>query len=286
MINTAAVVVTYNRIELLKECIQALQGQSARVYKVVVVNNASTDGTTEYLSTLPTKMFEVINSEKNLGGAGGFTLGMETALQDKDVTNLWIMDDDTIPTPTALEELQQASIKLGKYGFLCSEVKGVHGEAMNMPAPSKDWNSLMDDGFVKVEIATFVSLYVSVEAIHNAGLPYSEFFIWGDDTEFTYRLAAYAACYYVTSSKVIHKSKKSKDINIVTDNDRIPRYYYYYRNSYFYYKESLGWKGEIFMTANAVKDLLKVSIKSKYKIKKITVIISGWWAGIWFNPKK
>lgn len=48
----AAVIVTYNRLELLKECLQAVQEQSKKVYSIVVVNNASTDGTTEFLETI------------------------------------------------------------------------------------------------------------------------------------------------------------------------------------------------------------------------------------------
>ena len=51
----AAVVVTYNRLALLKECLDAISRQTYQVYKMVVVNNASTDGTTEFLQKIDNK---------------------------------------------------------------------------------------------------------------------------------------------------------------------------------------------------------------------------------------
>ena len=113
-----AVVVTYNRLALLQQCLAALCAQTVRGFTVLVVDNASTDGTADYLKTLDMPGLVCRNPGKNLGGAGGFAYGIReaAALGCKAV---WIMDDDTLPTPTALETLLAADAAHGgDYGWL------------------------------------------------------------------------------------------------------------------------------------------------------------------------
>ena len=107
-----AVVVTYNRLALLQQCLAALCAQTVRGFTVLVVDNASTDGTADYLKTLDMPGLVCRNPGKNLGGAGGFAYGIReaAALGCKAV---WIMDDDTLPTPTALETLLAADAAHG-----------------------------------------------------------------------------------------------------------------------------------------------------------------------------
>ncbi len=100
-----AVVVTWNRRDLLEESIDALRGQTHRPAAIVVVDNASTDETGDYLSTQAD--LDVVRLEKNTGGAGGFAVGIEQALtHGPDL--LWLLDDDTVPSPSAAEELVRA----------------------------------------------------------------------------------------------------------------------------------------------------------------------------------
>ena len=88
-----AVVVTYNRLALLQQCLATLCAQTVRGFTVLVVDNASTDGTADYLKTLDMPGLVCRNPGKNLGGAGGFAYGIReaAALGCKAV---WIMDDD------------------------------------------------------------------------------------------------------------------------------------------------------------------------------------------------
>jgi GT2 family glycosyltransferase len=77
MIKVNCVIVTCNRLSLLKECISAVLSQTFSVYKIIVVNNASTDGTADYLKSLDKQKLELITCAKNTGGAGGFNRGMK-----------------------------------------------------------------------------------------------------------------------------------------------------------------------------------------------------------------
>ena len=97
----AAVVVTYNRIKLLKECIQSIRTQTRMPEEVIVVNNNSTDGTLEWLNEQ--KDLTVI-TQQNLGGAGGFHTGIKTAYE-KGYDWVWCMDDDGLPEINALKNL-------------------------------------------------------------------------------------------------------------------------------------------------------------------------------------
>lgn len=95
-----AVVVTYNRLELLKRTVRCLQ-QNKPVSSIVVVNNGSTDGTADWLKTQPDL---VVISQTNVGGSGGFFTGMQHAYQ-AGADWIWCMDDDVFPRADCLEQL-------------------------------------------------------------------------------------------------------------------------------------------------------------------------------------
>ena len=106
----SAVIVTYNRSEMLRRCLAALGEQTRPPDRILVVDNASTDGTASMLEREhPT--VEVLRLTVNEGGAGGFHEGIRRAYESG-MEWLWLMDDDTIPTPSALEELLAAAERL------------------------------------------------------------------------------------------------------------------------------------------------------------------------------
>ena len=71
----AVVVVTYNRLKLLKKCIYNLKNQ--RNVDIIVINNASTDETEKYIQSIKNEKIIYCNTGKNLGGAGGFSYGIK-----------------------------------------------------------------------------------------------------------------------------------------------------------------------------------------------------------------
>jgi len=101
------VVVTHNRSAMLRECLEALAAQTHPVAEVVLVDNASTDGTLERLvaSGLGARLdLRVLRVSRNGGGAEGFHYGVRFALQSASDW-LWLMDDDCEPEPATLAVL-------------------------------------------------------------------------------------------------------------------------------------------------------------------------------------
>lgn len=221
----------YNIKWLLQECILAIQHQTNTVEQILVIDNASTDNSYSAVKNNPAIDFNKIDYqilESNIGGAGGFYEGMNRFLET-DCDYIWVMDDDTIPHPDTLEKfIDSVAVIQEDFSFLASTVYGNNKECINAPSmdskPDKDgflsWYRYLDKGIVKIESATFVSLLIKKEAVLKCGLPCRDFFIWGDDLEYTKRLTKYyGSAFFVGKSKVLHKRTilKSLDLNVETD---------------------------------------------------------------------
>lgn len=210
--NIHCVVVTYNRLSLLRENIGALKAQTYPIDLVHVIDNHSTDGTSQWLDETvgSDPRFSVVHLPKNIGGAGGFAEGMKRAVVGG-CDFVWVMDDDTIPGSTALERLVTASKAVGHIGFVCSKVVWSDGSPhkMNIPAIDNPPVICSDNGAgaIRCTLCSFVSSMYSATAIRRVGLPIREFFIWMDDVEFTNRLTAKGFVgLYVPDSVVLHKT--------------------------------------------------------------------------------
>lgn len=282
-----AVLVTYNKLELLKECLEAIRQQTKMVDTIIVIDNHSTDDTSDFLDEQ--KDLVHIRMNTNVGGAGGFQKGIREYIERTRDEYCWIMDDDTIPDPNCLEELTKSATKLdNKFGFLGSYVYWTDGAAclMNVPNIDKDWYESASDSLIKVKQASFVSLFIRRESICRVGLPIGEFFIWGDDSEYTERLSKIEPSYLVLESKALHKMGGNTAVNIITDNsDRVPRYFYSFRNRFFVAKKR-GWRAVTRELCRNIYLTMKILIESpNSKFLRIKQLITGQWNGIVFNPK-
>ncbi len=101
-----AVVVTYNRRDLLTQAPSAVLGQSRTPDTVIVIDNASTDGTADLVRTRFPSV-RLAAAQRNTGGAGGFAYGLALALAEE-ADLVWLMDDDTVPEPGALRAMLDA----------------------------------------------------------------------------------------------------------------------------------------------------------------------------------
>jgi len=185
-----AIVVTHNRRALLTECLDALMKQSLVPDRIIIVDNASTDGTPEFLSEqgwLSFPEIELLRLETNAGGAGGFAAGLAHLL-DTDLEWAWMMDDDAIPHPDALAEL----IKVTRdprnvYGSLA-----VNGETTPWPVTlegSGQTTRQPSDIPMEAEVVSlpFLGFLIHRSLVVELGLPDAGFFIAADDIEYCTR---------------------------------------------------------------------------------------------------
>lgn len=265
-----AVVVTYNRLGLLKKCLKAIINQTYEITNLFVIDNNSTDDTTLYLRQLSRKYscIQPVYLSKNIGGAGGFYEGLKKYINNSDSDFVWIMDDDTIPSPTALEDLILKTNKVSNLGFLASNVRWIDGSpaVMNIPQPIVEWNKNIKYGLVGIEYASFVSILFPRNVIFKVGLPIKDYFIWGDDVEFTKRITQKGfSGFMVINSVVKHEIKQNIGTNIILEKSptRIKRYYYARRNTMYTMKKRYG-----------KKDLLKWIIYSML-IEPVKIVTSA-----------
>ena len=106
----AVVVVTYNRADLLERMLDGLAALDRLPDAVIVVDNASTDHTPDVLAAATNPGLQVIRTEDNLGGAGGFHLGVRTAYE-RGFDRIWLMDDDVVPAPDCLDRADGAATR-------------------------------------------------------------------------------------------------------------------------------------------------------------------------------
>ena len=288
-----AVVVTYNRMELLKKCVLGLLCQEGAKCDIIVVNNNSIDGTEEMmLSEFRIPQVLYYNTGKNLGGAGGFEFGLREAL-DKGYKYIWLMDDDTLPNVDALEKLVRADELLkGNWGILGSIVHWTDGTVCKANRQKKSIFNFVSDkelynsNLIRIKMTSFVSMFVKAEVVKNVGLPKKEYVIWSDDYDFSGRISKKYPVYAVSNSIVVHAMKENKKPNIALDNiNRLDRYKYLYRNDVDCYKQ-FGIQGWIYILLKDVYSILNVLINSKEnKAKRIEIIWKGFLEGLRFKTE-
>jgi GT2 family glycosyltransferase len=208
-----AVVVTWNRVKLLTECLTMLGAQTRRPDVVVVVDNASTDGSRDVIHTQFPEV-DLVMLTRNTGGAGGFSVGLAEAVDVHEADLVWAMDDDTVPTETALAELLASYLAYGPgLGLVASRVVWTDGrdQPRNIPrdpgrASKADRRAAHAAGGRPIRTASFVSLLIEAAAIRQHGLPTADFFIWNDDFEFTARLLRHSKGIYAPKAVVVHKT--------------------------------------------------------------------------------
>lgn len=289
-----ALVVTYNRKDKLLACLDALRRQTSTC-RVFVVDNASSDGTSELISPRLTATDAYYNTGANLGGAGGFSFGLEKALAASP-DFIWIMDDDALPEPTALERLLAADRSLdGRYGWLSSRCLMRDGQPCPMNLQRRTPFSAVDGADPRLsaqepfpaQMASFVSLFLKAETVRRVGLPFASFFIWSDDLEYTRRISRDQDGYVVPGSVVVHDIAGSAASNIALDRpERIARYFYAFRNEFFVYRRE-GLRGLAYYTAKVVLNLLRIVTKSRdHRRERLKALFSGLAAGLTFKPDR
>lgn len=226
-------VVTFNRLSCLKECLESIKNQTYTGFDLLIVNNGSTDGTKEFLDSL--ENIFVIHQE-NLGGAGGFYTGMKY-MYENGYEWLWMMDDDGVPEEHQLENLlSYKGNELYRNALVLN--KENHSEFAFQNRKDPDIVSVMNCGKIIDFVHPFNGTLFHRDMINKIGFIKREMFIWGDEMEYTFRAKKFGYI-PVTIASAIHYHPKEKGckVNVFPFVSRVkivdkPRRFshHYYRN--------------------------------------------------------
>ncbi|MBK4214373.1 glycosyltransferase [Paracoccus caeni] len=257
----AAVVVTHSRLAKLRDTVLRLLDEP--VQQVVVFDNASTDGTAEWLASVDDSRLTVLRNPTNIGGAGGFSKAMDETAKRFDPDWILVMDDDGRPMPGAIDAFRGMDLTgwdaIGAAVFhpdgrVCEmnrpyrnpfwrgreflrtlTGKGRHGFHLQNPAYAPD------APMVEVDMASFVGLFLSRAALRRAGLPDPRLFIYGDDQLYTLSMRRKGLRIgFAPQVRFEHDTEAQQGATglILTP---VWKVYYMYRNALIAYREAAGW---------------------------------------------
>ena len=293
-----AVMVAYNRRDLLREALGALAAQSRPVDRLIVVDNASTDGSAEVAEELLEPWgarARLVNLETNTGGAGGFAVGIAAAVLDEDTDWVWVMDDDTVPGPDALAgalDTYEQYVATGPddLAVMGSRVVWTDGEdhPMNTPkakirADQAERDRAASVGAMEIRSISFVSAFLRAARVREKGLPLADYFLWNDDFEYSARLLRGARGLYVPDSVVTHKTAKRGS----SDADPGPRFFFEVRNKLWVFRASRAlylWE-KVLYTGATVRRWVRTFRASDDRAQLRDCLRRGWREGMRSKPR-
>ncbi|ABQ70881.1 glycosyl transferase, family 2 [Rhizorhabdus wittichii RW1] len=295
MRTVSAVVLTYNRKDLVEECLKAIQAQTVPVERIIVIDNGSSDGTAEMLARNWADRIELHILPKNVGAAGGFNTGIRMAYRAQ-ADGIWVMDDDVIPDPDALEKLLDADRLLRAREidppFVVSTARTPGGIVTNVPdidlsrnsLSYQNWPELLEHCLVPVRRATFVSILMPRATLDQFGLPIASMFIWGEDTEYTTRITRERPGYLVGDSKAVHVRQLDGKLDIRTEVNptRIGYHYYFLRNQAYNVRRYQSKGAFIRHVARQGKLALQLLLSGRFG--KARIVAAGTLSGMLFHP--
>lgn len=214
MDRVCAVIVTYNRKALLRECLRAVLSQTRPPDHVLVVDNASTDGTPEMLQE-EFPQVEVLRLPENQGGAGGFHEGMKRAYE-AGFEWIWVLDDDTFPYPETLAKLLEAAIEKGLDAVGPLPLSQENEEELAYPHHARwglTWRrrEVEGRGLIWGEAPFFLGVLVRRDLLTRGGFPDKRLFVRGDEVEYNLRLKRHGGrLATLTTAFVRHPSFKGE----------------------------------------------------------------------------
>lgn len=227
MEKTIAVVVSYNRQALLGECIDALRNQTKKPDAILVVNNGSTDGTSEWLQTQPDITYI---SQTNLGSGGGFHTGIKWAFQHG-FSWIWCMDDDGYPHPLALENLLANEPTKHRALLNCAVLNKEDKKSFVWKTSS--YKTIDDVKETRIEGIghPFNGTLIHRSIVEKTGLPRSPLFLWGDETEYYYRITRqYQYPVYTIPSSIHYHPAAAFSLQKDWNHQQTWKMYFYIRN--------------------------------------------------------
>jgi rhamnopyranosyl-N-acetylglucosaminyl-diphospho-decaprenol beta-1,3/1,4-galactofuranosyltransferase len=293
--DSAGVVVTCNRKELLLHNLSQLLSQSMELNKIYIIDNASTDGTYEYLrekDMLKHRIIEYVRLDENSGGAGGFYEGVKRSFE-AGYDYVWLMDDDGAPynkdTFQIIMEKAKEFKQKGKELFVLNSLVVCEEDALSFGLGEGIINTRKEaidkakDGVIYSTLNPFNGTLITRELIAAAGYPNKEFFIKGDDADYMLRCKAAKATlatvvdsiYFHPALPTVKRRFLGKERFIV---DEAPwKEYYRTRNFTRIFMERKKYKA---LYKFMMKRLMTVFVSKEYKFKKLRMVLKGFLDGL------
>lgn len=306
-----AIVVTYNRKNMLIDCLDHLLRQTYPINSIYIIDNSSCDGTPQllkekgFIKNVPEisgRIDEEIHAvtmcsegnedrkvdihyvrmDSNTGGAGGFYEGVKRAYEAGHGW-FWLMDDDTICQSDALAELSAALpiLRNEKVGMLSSKILYTDGSENIMNVPEFIFNKpgfskYYSQGIIPIKLASFVSLLIKREVVKEIGWPDKDYFLWGDDMEYCYRISSKYAGFFIDKSVVIHKTKTNRVLLHAAGD----RFFYAVRNELWLMKSKYINIKDRFTCLYRLMRNITHYLSKDFSLRKIYIIMKGFWRGI------
>ncbi|WP_375544134.1 glycosyltransferase [Leisingera caerulea] len=277
-----AVVVTHNRLDKLKATLaRLLDSPAGELAAVVVADNASSDGTAEWLAAQQDPRLDICTSATNRGGAGGFEMGMRRAMEHHAPDWLAVMDDDGRPAPGGLAAFHALAMHRqpagaaggGGWDAVAAAVYFPDGRICEMNRPSRNpfWHgreflrtlfgggrsgfhvqpSDYEGAGMQIDVTSFVGFFISAAAVRRIGYPDPELFIYGDDGLYTLGLTKSGGRIgFEPSVRFEHdlstfqgKAEGQGKSDAAQRGRFVPLWkaYYYHRNLLLLYRMAAGW---------------------------------------------
>lgn len=275
-----AVVVTYNRQALLSECITALRNQTRQLDAILVINNGSTDSTEQWLQSQQDLFFV---TQPNVGSSGGFSRGIDWAYKNN-CSWVWCMDDDGYPKEDALENLLKADD--GNMRLInCAVINKENKKSFVWKTQQYKNIDEVDCNIIEGIGHPFNGTLISRRIIERVGVPQPKLFLWGDETEYYYRITKTNKIPVCTVAASIHYHPATAfSVKQEWDYNTGWKMYYYVRNRFHIHQTKFSNKlialihYGFFLAAFAGVTLL---FQKKDKMKKLGFIM--WPAADAFN---
>ncbi|WP_207424001.1 glycosyltransferase [Desertivirga brevis] len=232
------IVVTYNRLQLLKPCLYSLMNQTRQFDDIIVINNNSTDGTKEYLEGL--EKIRVINQD-NSGSAGGFNRGLKEAYNEQPDL-IFLFDDDcevyTNYLETALNYIEKSELDLSK-PVAATSITYEEGRKLFFRGVSEGkWiKAARAEILYETEDLGFPFMIINRPLLETAGYPHTFWFTIMDDIEWADRIRKNGIKLFILNFEGgIHRVQRTifKLFGRELENYAYWKTYYFYRNSIIY----------------------------------------------------
>jgi len=235
----------------MEGCLAALQRITYPNVEIVVVDNASADGSADRIAAVQPAV-TLIRNRENLGSAGGNNVGIRHALAHG-ADYVWLLNADAEPEPDSLTLLVEEAVADPRAGIVAPVLHYFHDrQNVQNCGALVDWKECRMRHLTDLAILETLdfsrywvwatAVLVSRRILETVGLYDERYFVYCDDMDLSMRaIRAGFVNRTVVGARVYHKGHYSRDVQ------KLPLHYYFYitRNEYFYWTRFLPWPRRI-----------------------------------------